>query len=54
VVQSRTLVRNVIVNFAGQIMPFLAAVVSMPVLAKALGIERLGLLNLAWVVSSLQ
>lgn len=37
-------------NFAGQIMPFLAAVVSMPVLAKALGIERLGLLNLAWVV----
>jgi O-antigen/teichoic acid export membrane protein len=49
-VQSRILVRNVIVNFAGQIMPLLAAVICMPVLASALGIERLGLLNLAWVV----
>src|SRR5262245_53992064 len=31
-------------------MPLLAAVICMPVLASALGIERLGLLNLAWVV----
>ncbi len=47
---SRLLVRNVGLNFIGQIAPVLAAAVSMPILARTAGLERLGLLNLAWVV----
>jgi O-antigen/teichoic acid export membrane protein len=48
--RSRPLVRNVFINFAGQGAPLVAAAVSMPLLARGLGLERLGLLNLAWVV----
>jgi O-antigen/teichoic acid export membrane protein len=46
----RPLVRNVLINLAGQAAPVLAAAVSMPLLARGLGLERLGLLTLAWVV----
>jgi O-antigen/teichoic acid export membrane protein len=46
----RTLTGNVVLNFAGQAVPFAAVAACMPVLARALGLERLGLLGLAWVL----
>lgn len=42
--------RNTLWNLAGQIAPLLAAVFAIPLLIKVLGIERFGLLTLAWMV----
>jgi O-antigen/teichoic acid export membrane protein len=40
--------RNVGINVIGWILPALAAVVSIPVLVRGLGVERFGLLAIAW------
>jgi O-antigen/teichoic acid export membrane protein len=46
----RALARSVAWNLAGQILPLTAAIFAMPILIDGLGIERFGVLTLAWVV----
>ncbi|RYZ78082.1 MAG: hypothetical protein EOP06_29715, partial [Proteobacteria bacterium] len=45
----RLLVRNTVMNLAGQILPALCAVLSIPILIHRLGSERFGVLMLAWM-----
>jgi O-antigen/teichoic acid export membrane protein len=45
----RTIARNSIYNLLGQGLPILVAVVSMPILVQSLGVERLGVLTIAWM-----
>ena len=47
---SRLLARNVVLSLLSQVLPAVAAVLSIPVLASSLGAERLGILTLAWLV----
>jgi O-antigen/teichoic acid export membrane protein/2-polyprenyl-3-methyl-5-hydroxy-6-metoxy-1,4-benzoquinol methylase len=47
----RLLLRNSGWNLLGQLLPFLAAVIAIPVLLHQLGVERLGILLLAWIVA---
>ena len=42
------LARNAFLNFAGLGVPLLAAVIAVPLLVRALGVTRFGLLGLAW------
>src|SRR5258708_737072 len=44
------LARSTIWNLVGQIAPILAAIVSIPLLIKSLGIDRFGILTIAWIV----
>src|SRR5215469_12983307 len=46
----RLLARNSLWNLAGQILPLLVAVVSIPVLVRGLGTDRFGILLIAWAV----
>jgi len=46
----RLLARNTIWNLLGTLLPMGVAVVSIPPLVRALGLDRFGLLSLAWVV----
>ena len=46
----RLLARNTIWNLLGALLPMGVAVVSIPPLVNALGLDRFGLLSLAWVV----
>jgi O-antigen/teichoic acid export membrane protein len=45
-----SLTRNVTWNFAGQVAPLFAAVFSIPILIKGMGVDRFGLLSLAWMI----
>lgn len=47
--QPRREVRNIAVSLAGQLVPALAAVITIPLLLKSLGADRLGVLSLAWM-----
>ncbi len=47
---SRVLARNVVLSLVSQVLPAVAALFSLPVLASSLGAERLGILTLAWLV----
>lgn len=49
-VGGKILARNTILNFIGQVIPLLVAVITIPFIIRGLGIERFGLLCLAWVV----
>src|SRR3954470_23444312 len=49
-ISSASLSRNVLWNFAGQVAPLFAAVFSIPLLIKGMGVDRFGLLTLAWMV----
>ena len=42
--------RNVLINTMGQLIPLVAAVVSIPILIREIGHSRFGLLSLAWMV----
>lgn len=42
--------RNTLLNFIGQIVPLLVGIVVIPFIVRGLGIERFGILSLAWVV----
>jgi len=46
----RLLARNTVWNLLGTLLPMAVAVVSIPPLVRALGLDRFGLLSLAWVV----
>lgn len=45
-----SLARNSVINLAGQLLPAILALAVTPYLIRALGVERFGLLSLAWVV----
>lgn len=47
---SKLLVKNILWNLVGQGVPLIAAVFAIPLLIKGLGIERFGVLTLAWMV----
>ena len=46
----RLLARNTALNFAGILIPMGVAVVAVPVLLNALGVDRFGVLSLAWLL----
>jgi O-antigen/teichoic acid export membrane protein len=47
---NRLLAKNTAYNLAGQISPFIVAVVAVPFLIKGAGTERFGVLSMAWMV----
>ncbi|MFA7240268.1 MAG: flippase [Sulfuricellaceae bacterium] len=47
---TKTIARHSVLNLLGQGAPLIAAIYAMPVLIHALGIDRFGVLTLAWVV----
>lgn len=49
-VSGKILARNTILNFIGQVIPLLVGVITIPFIIRGLGIERFGLLSLAWVI----
>jgi len=49
-IQGSLLARNTLLNFIGQAVPLLVGVVTIPFIVRGLGMERFGLLSLAWVV----
>ncbi|MFH0702004.1 MAG: flippase [bacterium] len=46
----RLLARNTLLNFAGQSLPLVAAIFTIPLIIKGLGTERFGILTLIWAV----
>jgi O-antigen/teichoic acid export membrane protein len=46
----RLLARNAVINLVGQGVPLVTAIFVIPALVKGLGIDRFGVLNLAWMV----
>jgi O-antigen/teichoic acid export membrane protein len=46
----RLLARNTIWNLLGQLLPMVVAVFTIPPLVRALGVDRFGILSLAWIV----
>jgi O-antigen/teichoic acid export membrane protein len=49
-ITGRLLSRNVLLNFVGQAGPLLFAVATIPFIIRGLGVERFGLLSIAWVL----
>ena len=49
-ISGRLLARSSVLNFAGQALPLCLTVVTIPLIIRALGVERFGLLSIAWVV----
>jgi O-antigen/teichoic acid export membrane protein len=48
-ITGRSLSRNTLFNFVGQAVPLLVAVLAIPFIVRGLGVERFGLLSIAWV-----
>ena len=46
----RLLARNTIWNLFGQIVPMAVAIVTIPIIVRGMGVERFGVLSLAWVI----
>lgn len=46
----RLLARNTVWNLAGQILPMLVGVVTVPVVVRVMGVSQFGVLSLAWIV----
>src|SRR6267378_1295925 len=46
----RLLARNTIWNLLGQILPMAVGIVAIPLIIRGMGVERFGVLSLAWVV----
>ena len=44
------LAKNSIINIAGQVIPLLAGLISIPIIIAELGVERFGILTLTWVI----
>jgi O-antigen/teichoic acid export membrane protein len=49
-IKGSLLARNTLFNLIGQGLPLVVAVVTIPFIIQGLGIDRFGLLSLAWVV----
>lgn len=50
IISGELLARNAILNFIGQATPLLIGIVTIPFIIHGLGVERFGILSLAWVV----
>src|ERR1700758_2390649 len=50
VTSGKVLARNTGWNFAGIVLPSIAALASIPVLTRKLGIDQFGILTLCWIV----
>jgi O-antigen/teichoic acid export membrane protein len=50
VTSSRLLARNTLLNTGAQLVPMIAAFVAIPILIRALGADRFGVLTLAWAI----
>ena len=48
--QGRLLAKNTLWNLVGQVLPMLVGVIAVPVLVRRLGLDRFGILSLAWIV----
>ena len=48
--QGRLLARNTVLNFIGQVLPGLTALVLVPYTVHGLGVARFGVLSLAWIL----
>ncbi|HDS01688.1 MAG TPA: flippase [candidate division Zixibacteria bacterium] len=46
----KLLARNTVFNLVGQLLPLVVAVITIPIIMSALGVERFGVLTLAWMV----
>src|SRR5579864_5317005 len=46
----RLLARNTIWNLLGQIVPMVVALATIPIIIRGMGVERFGVLSLAWIV----
>ncbi len=46
----KLLAKNTLLNLVGHVFPFLVAVFSIPIIIKAIGTDRLGILTLVWAV----
>ncbi len=49
-ISGKILARNTLLNLIGQIIPLLVGIITIPFIIRGLGVERFGLLSLAWVV----
>lgn len=49
-IRGSLLAKNTALNLIGQVMPLLVAVITSPYIIKGLGVERFGILSLAWVI----
>ena len=45
----KVILKNTLINLIGQVFPFLVGIITIPMLIKGLGIERFGILTLAWM-----
>jgi O-antigen/teichoic acid export membrane protein len=45
----KVIVKNTLINLIGQVLPFLVGIITIPVLIKGLGVDRFGVLTLAWM-----
>ena len=48
--QGRLLAKNTVWNLLGQVLPMLIGVIAVPILVRRLGLDRFGILSLAWIV----
>lgn len=49
-IRGRLLLRNTILNFIGRLVPLVIAIFTIPYVIHGLGVERFGILSLAWVI----
>lgn len=49
-IESHILIKNTIINFIGQTIPIIIAVVTIPYIIRGLGTERFGMLSLVWMI----
>ena len=49
-ISGRLLARNAVWNLVGQILPMVVGIVTIPVIIRSMGVDRFGVLSLAWVV----
>lgn len=49
-IKGSLIVRNTALNFIGQVLPLLVAVATIPYVIRGLGVDRFGILSLAWVI----
>ena len=50
IIKSSLLARNTLLNFIGQVIPLIVGVFAIPFIVRGLGIERFGILSLAWAI----
>ena len=48
--KGKSIVKNTFINLAGQGLPLLVGLFTIPLIIKGLGVERFGILTLAWMV----